>query len=430
MSDGLKLLAAIIENNSTVTFGILEHDDFVDEEVRVYDYVVRHRRRHGAFPSLDTLEDETGVEIPDPTEVVDYYLSKVYDRKFYNDLRPRFMTMRNQMMEGNMDAVREGIADLSRIARRNEPVQRLMTIGEAAESALEAYRRAQAVGDDITGIPTGHEYLDKETGGWQNGDLIYFVARPSIGKTWELLNNVRAAQQARKSVLVVSTEMPTAQITTRYLSMLAGVNPMLARRGKLCMWSYRRFETMALSFGGDNSIHIYGAGFAGRVGDIDILIQELSPDFVAIDGAYLLKPNSTRAMGRYEAIAHAVDDLKQVTLTRNRPIFCTTQFGRSADKGGKNGSLETIGYTDTIGTHSSIVLGAKASDPITQRYTDEYGREKYRTFSQFREIDVLKGREGEQGSFWHRFSLCPFDFSEVDQLQAAGRTEAPDLSYM
>ncbi|MEO5650868.1 MAG: DnaB-like helicase C-terminal domain-containing protein, partial [Ginsengibacter sp.] len=37
--------------------------------------------------------------------------------------------------------------------------------------------------DEITGVPSGFESLDRVTYGWQDSDLIILAARPSVGKT-------------------------------------------------------------------------------------------------------------------------------------------------------------------------------------------------------------------------------------------------------
>jgi len=48
------------------------------------------------------------------------------------------------------------------------------TVGEIEESMKKT--------DDLTGVPSGFEALDRITGGWQRSDLIILAARPSVGK--------------------------------------------------------------------------------------------------------------------------------------------------------------------------------------------------------------------------------------------------------
>jgi replicative DNA helicase len=37
--------------------------------------------------------------------------------------------------------------------------------------------------EGLSGVPSGFRDVDKETGGWQNSDLIIIAARPAMGKT-------------------------------------------------------------------------------------------------------------------------------------------------------------------------------------------------------------------------------------------------------
>lgn len=75
--------------------------------------------------------------------------------------------------------------------------------------------------EDITGVPSGFESLDRVTFGWQSTDLIILAARPSVGKTAFALNLARnAALHATKPTPVAffSLEMSSAQLVQRILS--------------------------------------------------------------------------------------------------------------------------------------------------------------------------------------------------------------------
>ena len=78
-------------------------------------------------------------------------------------------------------------------------------------------------GLSITGIPSGFAELDMATRGWQNGDLIYLAARPSVGKTAFVLNLlINAAKYLREkgnaSVAVWSLEMRNLRLVLRMLA--------------------------------------------------------------------------------------------------------------------------------------------------------------------------------------------------------------------
>jgi replicative DNA helicase len=84
-------------------------------------------------------------------------------------------------------------------------------------------RRVQAEkGNALSGVPTGIRKLDEATLGWQNGDLIYLAARPSVGKTAFALNLIRSAarhfQAIGGSVAIWSLEMESVMLAMRMLS--------------------------------------------------------------------------------------------------------------------------------------------------------------------------------------------------------------------
>lgn len=423
MSDGLKLITSIVENGSTTTFRLLERSMFVDDsELLAFDTAQRHYLRHAEFPTIATLEEETRLRLPDTPEIVDYYLDKVHDRTMFNAVRPVFADLRQALIAGESEGVRENAAQLTTAVRTNVRQNDLMTMEAVGEDVMANYHRNH-MQSGMSGVATGFSHLDNETGGYQNSDLVMWVARPGIGKTHLLIHQARAAFMQGKSILFVSMEMALAQIGYRYFAQVSGINPDMIRKGKLSTFAERRLDETIMSLDDSNRFHLYAGNMQKQTEDLDMLIQELSPDIIYIDGMYLMSPRNDKGRGkggRFERAAYLVDDLKEMTITRDRPIVATTQFGRAADKGGKGGSLENIGYTDAIGTHSSLVLGIKMCDPVmVDKYLDERGdtRETKMTFP-YRVIETMKGREGESGEFAINFKLGPTDFSRTSLTEA------------
>jgi hypothetical protein len=120
---------------------------------------------------------------------------------------------------------------------------------------------------------------------------------------------------------------------------------------------------------------------------------------VFLDGTYLIHPSVKSAMKRIERVAEVFDELKGLTITSDTPIVNTMQFNRQAGAGGKDGSLENIGFTDAVGMHSSIVLGLKFGPTENPRAS--------------RTMEFLKGREGEVGAVHMNFKFAPVDMSEL-----------------
>lgn len=445
MSAGLRLLTSIIERGSTTTLRLLDEELLVDEEERqVYDYVRSHYRRYGRLPNLETVEADLNIRLPETPEPVDYYLDEVHNRHVYTEVREEFISLRDSLRESDIPSILNSANNIRRICTPfSGQQQELITFSDLVEDLQEEYDYHHSM-PGFSGIPTGWHFLDTETGGWQNGDLIYIVARPMVGKTHVLIHQARTAWLSGKSVLFVSMEMTLKQIGMRFASHQSGLDPDMVRKGKLSNFAKRKFDAALATMGNTNNFHLFAGNFKKNTDDLDILIQELNPDAVYIDGAYLMRPSSAPARsGRFELAAYLVDDLKRMALMRDRPIIATSQFGRGAGKGGKEGSLETIGYTDAIGTHASIVLslksGKKHHKPIVELVYDEEQGEHvpqvvgHKDVSPHRHMELLKGREGESGSFGINFSFAPLDFSEVPVHVALGENEPaerPDMDHM
>ena len=78
--------------------------------------------------------------------------------------------------------------------------------------------------EEVPGIATGFSGLDRQLGGLGPGQLTVVVARPKVGKTSLLLNWAKhIAVDQEIPVLMLDTEMPTAEVNTRLLSMISGV---------------------------------------------------------------------------------------------------------------------------------------------------------------------------------------------------------------
>ena len=181
MSDGLKLLGAIIDTGSVHTLRDVPRDLFIDEEVDLYDFMRSHYRRYGQIPAIATVETELGIEIPSAEETPEYYITRVHDRKLYSVVRDKFNSLKDCLREFNMEAAKDVIAELhasTRIAHSDNDIRNL---GEAMHDVMAEYDYSHD-NPGISGVPTSWTRFDTVTGGYQPGDLVTWVARPSMGK--------------------------------------------------------------------------------------------------------------------------------------------------------------------------------------------------------------------------------------------------------
>lgn len=405
MSDGLKLLASIVDNGSVSALRELDEDLLLEDERRVLGYIRQHYRRYRSLPDLRTVEADTGVRMPEPTEPPMYYLQKVRDRHLYEQMRDGYTRLKTCLRSYDMEAAREVIELLGTATRHATSGRDLLTLSESTSLVVEAYEIAHQ-NPGISGIPTGWPRFDNITGGYQKADLITWVGRPSLGKTTTLLHQAWQAWLSGYSVLLVTMEMSIEQITRRMLSLPTGINPSLIRRGMLSNYAEERLRNVIESLSGTSRFHMFSGGLKKKTTDVELLANEYAPDIILCDGVYLMQPSARKSVSKVERASDLFDELKQMTLTQNVPLVVTSQFNRQAGKKGKDGSLENIAYTDAISTHSSIVVAINSHDD---------GDDK-------RLLTFLKGREGEAGAIGINYVFTPPDFSELQDSGQASDT--------
>lgn len=420
-TDGLNLISALCATSSPRGLSRLSDEWFTEgDEIAALRFVRLYVRRNRQYPDAVAVRNETGVLLPPPRNTLDYWEQRVIQRTTYNLLLPEFSNLRDLLGSrgDHQDDILSTLNRMQSVVKGNVYHQDTFGMLDAVQILREKFNKAEAT-YGMAGIPTGHRELDEMTGGWQDGDLNIVVARPSVGKTFHLLKSVLSAVESGYSVLLCSMEMPVDQIMRRIAGMLAGIDPVYIKKGKLSSTVRARFFATLDALETNPLLHVVSGGMKKSVGQLDPTIAEVNPDLVAIDGIYLMMSDrSQRLIKRAERMESVVSEIKEHTLTGGKPYLCTSQYNRGSGKGGKDGNLESIGYSDAVGTDSSIVLSLKMGVRLNG-------------WRDTRILEVLKGRDGESGGWLvgHTFSppnfeiICPYtDRSDEDGASNSNST--------
>jgi replicative DNA helicase len=422
MSDGLKLISAILVAGATGALSSIDREQLLDQEVQAYDFVRRHLRSYRDLPAAGTVFQETNIRLPTATETVQYYLDQVGDRYDYNQIRERFGSFREAIQNKDLETVASTVSNMSRVLqrRRRGPggAGEALAINDALRLVSDRLSSIQFTGG-ISGVLTNWALFDHITGGYQKSDLITWVGRMGLGKTYVLLKQAIEAHAAGHSVLFITTEMGTEQIGRRYAALVTGCDPNRLKTGMVSTYMQRRLQGLYREMMGAERFKIYAVGMAAKIDSIANMVYEFGPDIVFIDGVYLLRPTElNRNASRVDKVTGVFDELRALNLDANIPFVVSTQFNRQAGKGGKEGTLETIGYSDAIGTHSSHVIAMRPGPTENPRDS--------------REFEFLKGREGEHGSVVINFKFAPLDMNEMtpEEREAEGEVTESTTSWM
>lgn len=397
---------------------------FKPYEQGVFEWVQTHLKQHHALPQIETLQatfpDVTAVETPEPSSYYVLLLEQQYCYEKLNkaNLDSQAVLKTNQNAhEQAMEVLRQCIRDITEQKYR---VRILDVAKDAPALVLTAYHDTMSA--EYVAM-FGWPYMDQQSGGVMPGDVISFVGRPAVGKTWLTLWTALYNWTVRKlNTLYVSMEMTTLPIAQRIAALYTHQN---IQQLKVSGYSHQTFAKfyagLKLLSHESAKMYVVDGNLATSVDDLFALAEMLECRVVFIDGAYLLRHRNVR-LDRWTRAAENVELIKRQCTDLGLMAFCSWQFNREATKKqkkgqGEQGDLEDIGYSDAIGQISSIALSLFQEDSIE-------------TMKQ-RKIQVMKGRNGEVGQFTIAWDFTQMSFHQVfPPIGPAIVQENPELQWV
>ena len=385
---------------------------FKGSELELYDVIHKCFLRTGQLPHKTTLQDDYGLglgkKVPEPPE---YYFDLVKERHVHMALKQAFLEGADHLNKGSPYDALQSISEAAQGLVLSEHKNRILDYAQEGHGMISDEYLRQKRGLDV-GLPMGWPTLDEMAGGMRGGDLFCFVGRPASGKTYCGLYTALSAWRADKIPLFISMEMKPLLIAQRLAAMDAKCSITQLKKAEL---STKKEEVVMAQLESNKSktpFWIVDGSLALNVSELTMQVQQLKPDAVYIDGAYLMQSDNPR-LSRWEKNTDVAEKIKsRIAEDMNIPAVISYQMNRQAQRK-DGGGLDTIAYTDAIGQLSSVVLGMMEDESIE-------------TLKR-RKISILKGRSGESGEFiinWN-FDNFPFmDFSEV------APTEVSSLQFL
>jgi replicative DNA helicase len=417
VSDGLKVIHALVLEGGRARLRRLNRDLFLQEELPAYELFIEHYRQYGQIPSVEVFM-RAGIGLPAVQSGFDYYLDECRKRAIWNAAREHASQVGTLLHGGrtgeNVDQLVTLSRDLSVQIGRIHAQENVQTLALAASDVVEDYQNAHARAG-LRGIPMGWPTLDDLTAGAQPGDLIIWVARRNIGKTYLAVRNALAAWDDGCRVLFVSMEMPVDQVARRIVGMRAALNPDLIRRGTLSDDAFLHLQEavagMQVQAANRSPFWLLQGNLRKDTGLIDSIVQEFRPDIVVIDGSYLLKPVEKGISARWEKQSAIHEELKTIALARDLPIAAPVQESR-AGKQSKSGDGIVAG-SDVIEQLASVMI--RPREGLGEHQNNR------------RRIDVVKNRDGQKGRFQIHFEFEPMNFDEDEDARLEEENHEADV---
>ncbi len=265
------------------------------------------------------------------------------------------------------------------------------------------------------GISSGYALLDKEIGGWQNGDLIIIGSRPALGKTAFAINiALNAAAGMNIPVLFFTLEMSSESLVKRMIIREAEINikdidgKHIIEKEDWPKVEKRLLEIHKCPLYIDDTPGLLVDDFAEKVGKA---VKDKGVKMVIVDYLQLMRGHEKYLGMREDEVSFIVRSLKMVALAYNVPIIALSQLSRLLHSTGSEHTppqLKDIRDSRSIEEAADLIL-------LIDRPTDEE-IEECPAKANNAEIIIAKNHDGYKGSVLMRFKSETLRFADAYKL--------------
>lgn len=415
MSLDEKFISAIVkEQNLLIPYdrGITE-DHLFGVPRNMYGWLKVRRKALGTVPSKVAVEHEFGITLPDPDDSLDHYCDELIRRGLGNTIGDGLKSVIAKLKARDPFSALTELKVLTRQAARTPggALKHVMDLRLTVPERLKEYDRVAAIAGGIDGITSPWHELDVVTQGFRPGELSVIVARTGVGKTFALIALLKHIVENNIPALFLAMEMGGLRIARRFDAMYSSVPWDDFRKGLLSSTHEATLRSKLDELAKRPSpVYMAGASAATSVGDLDILVDELEPKIVLVDGLYLMKDDRGKLFG-WERVSDVIDNLCLMATSKNVPVVTTTQFHRKVSSEATSARLENIAYADRIGQNADTVIALF--------------RDKLAIEANVMYMDLIKAREAKPCSMMLNWDLDMMDFS-VKAAGSALRLEEDD----
>jgi len=280
--------------------------------------------------------------------------------------------------------------------------------------------------EGISGVPSGFRDIDKETGGWQNSDLIIIAARPAMGKTAFLLSMARNIAVGHKIPMVLfSLEMASVQLITRMIASETRISSEKLRKGTLDDEEWQRLfsnvselENAPLFIDETPSLSIFDFRAKCRR-----LVMQHDVKLIMVDYLQLMTAGGGGKGGgnREQEISMISRSLKAIAKELNVPVIALSQLSRSVEtRPGKRPQLSDLRESGAIEQDADIVSFIFRPEyyKITVWDNDDEGQET--TTENQAELIIAKHRNGATADVRLSFLKHFAKFGDIEHATGGG----------
>jgi replicative DNA helicase len=312
----------------------------------VYEYLLSHTNKYGAFPSLATIKDDFPtfpiLRVTDPTEYfVDQLVSYHRLRTAVQIAQDAAEHLRDNDYESAISQYKAGLETLSLYS----PTPVFHTdLTATTDRRFDDYQARKESGSAMLGLESGYPTIDTATLGFQAEQLLVLVAPSKTGKSSICLNICRHIHETYDKVpLFISFEMSRRELELRHDAMRARVPLTRYLNGTLTISEERALADMMDDMEKRSPFILADSSEGVTISAVRAKIDDVKPDFVVIDGMYLMTDEATGESGTPQALTNLTRNLKRLAQTTQLPVMVSTQALRSKMTRGRLGA-DSAGY--------------------------------------------------------------------------------------
>ncbi len=326
--------------------------------------------------------------------------------------------------QGGLDIIQNYISDAW-----NTTGTKIHTMHELSQMTIEHLEKAVERGNELTGLNTGFQDLDRAIGGYQKGCLITVAARPSFGKSAFLTQGFRHQSRLGFHPLMVTLEMKEIEVMMRIKSSVTDIENWKIKQANLRGFELQQLKEQMNQYKDWNGTIINKGGadinFIRAIAQRLKLQGKLSSIFID----YLqIMSSLDKGSNRDTQIGNITRGLKQLAMDLDVPVIIGCQTGRGAERRGgeKRTQLQDLRESGSIENDSDIVLSLY----LPTRYgfdKDVDGNSNDLGDSMIIcDVDILKNRHGGLGTKKFKFHQKYQRYYGIDSIEdSASKTLTP-----
>lgn len=300
-------------------------------------------------------------------------------------------------VESILDDAERSILEVSEKRNRSG----FLSISDVLNTTIANIDQLYQNDEEITGLPTGYQALDKMTAGLQAEELIILAARPAVGKTAFALNIAQnVGTKTDKAVAIFSLEMGGAEsLVNRMLCAEGSIEASHLRTGQL---SEEEWQNLIIAMGSLSRANIYIDDTPGiKITEIRAKCRKLAQEkgnlgLILID--YLQLIEGTGKENRQQEVSDISRQLKKLAKELKVPVIALSQLSRGVEqRQDKRPVLSDIRESGSIEQDADIVAFLYRDD-YYDRGEGEDGDHEPPEVDNVVEVIIEKNRSGARGT--------------------------------